>query len=111
MTGSLFLPRWAPGAPRIGCARHKMRHVPRDRAFDERSIEAGGSPLVLDARQHALDQIVVVLVPIGLEVEIGRHLGQPLVADVLDIFLHEPVVVVPADAGGAHRRLLGRDAI
>ena len=32
---------------------------------------------------------------------------QPLVADALDVFLHEAVVILPADAGGAHRGLLG----
>jgi hypothetical protein len=29
------------------------------------------------------------------------------VADALDVFLHEAVIVAPADAGGSHRRLLG----
>ena len=30
---------------------------------------------------------------IGLEVEVGGHLGEPLVADALDVFLHEAVTL------------------
>src|SRR5947207_2069247 len=64
------------------------------------------------ARQHAPQQIVVVLVAIGLEIEIFRYfgqtlVGQTLVADSFDMLLHEAVVVAPLDAGGAHSRLLG----
>ncbi len=43
----------------------------------------------------------------GLSVEIVGNFGQPLVADALDVFLHETVVVAPFDPGGAHRGLLG----
>ena len=32
---------------------------------------------------------------------------EPLIADLLDVLLHEAIVVAPADAGGADRRLLG----
>ena len=60
-----------------------------------------------DRLVHALEQIEIVLVAIGLEIEIGGNLAQPLVADALDVLLHEAVVVAPANAGGAHRRLLG----
>jgi hypothetical protein len=60
-----------------------------------------------NGRQHTLYEVVVVLVTIGLEVEIGGQFGQPLVADALDVFLHEAVVVAPADAGRTHRSLLG----
>ena len=59
------------------------------------------------AVQHAAQQIVVVLVAIGLEIEILRHFGEPLVADMFDIFLHELIVFAPCDPGRAHRRLLG----
>ena len=48
-----------------------------------------------------------MLVAVGLEVEVGGHLLEPLVADPLHVFLHEAVIVVPADARGPHRRLLG----
>ncbi len=81
--------------------------MPVDRLLDLLGLDAGRTFAARDAIQHALHQVVVVLVAIGLEVEIGRHLGQPLVADVLDVVLHEAVVGVPADAGRAHRRLLG----
>ena len=74
--------------------------------FARRGILSGTSPLV-DAGEHAPQQIVIVLVAIGLGIEIVRHFGQPLVADALDVFLHETVIVAPGDAGGAHRRLLG----
>jgi len=46
----------------FGAARRKMRHVPLDRALDQRGVDAGRSTFVRDALQHALDQIVVVLV-------------------------------------------------
>jgi hypothetical protein len=52
-------------------------------------------------------QIIIVLIAVGLGVEIVRHPGEPLVADALDIFLHEPVVVAPVDANRTHRSLLG----
>ena len=81
--------------------------MPVDRLLDLLDLDAGRAFPARDAIEHALHQIVVVLVAIGLEVEVGRHLGQPLVADVLDVVLHEAVVGVPADAGRAHRRLLG----
>jgi hypothetical protein len=60
-----------------------------------------------DRSKHSLQQIVVVFIAVRLGVEIVRHPGEPLVADALDIFLHESVVVAPVDASRAHRRLLG----
>src|SRR5580698_6875750 len=59
------------------------------------------------AVQHAAQQIVVVLVAIGFEIEIFRYFGEPLVTDVFDVFLHERVVFAPRDPGRAYRRLLG----
>ena len=38
---------------------------------------------LVDRSQHAPQQVVIVLVAIGLEVEIFRHLGEALVADRL----------------------------
>ena len=51
--------------------------------------------------KHAEKQIVVLFVAVGFEIEILRHLGQTLVANQFDIFLHETIVVAPGDAGGA----------
>src|SRR5436190_22222824 len=85
----------------------EIGHVFLDRALDLLAVDLGGRDAALDAIEHALHQVVVVLVAIGLQIEVGGHFPQPLVADVLDVLLHEAVVVAPADAGGAHRRLLG----
>src|SRR5947207_3646964 len=85
----------------------EIGHVLLDRALDLVAVDLGGRDAALDAVEHALHQIVVVLVAIGFEVEVGRHFPQLLVADVLDVLLHEAVVVAPANAGRAHRRLLG----
>src|SRR5208282_946673 len=57
--------------------------------------------------QHATQQIVIVLVAIGLQVEILRHFGEALVTDAFDVSLHESIVVVPRDAGRAYGCLLG----
>jgi len=48
-----------------------------------------------------------MLVPIRLEIEIRRHLGQALIADFLHIALHESVVGAPFDPLSAYSRLLG----
>ena len=48
---------------------------------DVLGVDAGWSDMAFHAVEHALDQIIVVLVAIGLQVEIGGHLCQPLVAD------------------------------
>src|SRR6202048_1987452 len=61
----------------------------------------------LDGFVHALKQIEIVLVTIGLEVEVGWYFGESLVADRLDMLLHEAVVVAPQHAGSPDRRLLG----
>jgi hypothetical protein len=60
-----------------------------------------------DRSKHSLQQIVVVFIAVRLGVEIVRHPGEPLVADALDIFLHELVVVAPVDANRTHCGLLG----
>ena len=61
----------------------------------------------LDGFVHALKQIEIVLVTIGLEVEVRWYLGESLVADRLDMLLHGAVVVAPQHAGSPDRRLLG----
>ena len=66
-----------------------------------------GHPALLNRIEHAPQQIVVVLVAVRFGIEILRQLGKPLVADTLDVLLHEPVVVAPVDAGGEHSRMLG----
>jgi hypothetical protein len=48
-----------------------------------------------------------VLVAVGLLVEVRRHAREPLIAEVLHVFLHETVVVAPIDAGRAHGGLFG----
>ncbi len=70
-------------------------------------LDLSGRLATRNAVEHALHQLVIVLVAVGLEVEVGGHLGEPLVADMLDVLLHEGVVVAPADAGGADGGLLG----
>src|SRR5207237_7753523 len=85
----------------------EIRHVLLDRALDLLAVDLGGRHAALDAVQHALHQIVIVLVAVGFEIEIGGDFFQLLVADVFDVLLHEAVVVTPADAGGAASGLLG----
>src|SRR5262249_23817790 len=62
---------------------------------------------LLDGIAHALEQIEIVLVAIGLKIKVGGNLAQALVADSLDVFLHEAVIVAPAQPGSAHGRLFG----
>ena len=76
-------------------------------AADVLGLDALGTLTARSGSQHAPHEVVIVLVAIGLKVEVGGHLGQPLVADALDVFLHEAVVIAPTDAGRTHRRLLG----
>src|SRR5208283_1266544 len=71
-----------------------------------RAAESFGDLALVNRSQHAPQQIIVVLIAIRLGVEIVGYLSQALIAYSLDVFLHEAVVVVPVDAGGAHRRLL-----
>ena len=67
----------------------------------------GGVVRVSRGGGHAAQQIGVVLVAIGLEIEIGGQLGQPLVAHLFDVLLHETIVSAPRNSVGAHGRLLG----
>jgi len=57
-----------------------VRHVAADRALDVLGLDAGGSLTARNASQHALHEVVIVLVTVRLEVEIGGHFGQPLEA-------------------------------
>ncbi len=52
---------------------------------------------------HAQDQVLVVLIPVGLQIQIRGHSGQPLITDVLDVALHETVIGAPQDTVSTHR--------
>src|SRR5215207_4629548 len=81
--------------------------MPVERLPDRFTADALWRPALLDCIVHPAEQVEIVLVAIRLEIEIGGDFAQALVADMLDVALHEPVVVTPANPGGTHRRLLG----
>jgi hypothetical protein len=60
----------------------------------------------LDCPRHALKQLSIVLVTIGLQIEIGRDLGETFVTNMLDVALHKIIVIVPIDSACAHGGLL-----
>ncbi len=70
-------------------------------------VDTGRMLALGDRGGHALEQLDVVLVAIRLEIEVVGNLGQPLVAHLLHIFLHEAIVIAPGDSGGPHRGLFG----
>jgi hypothetical protein len=57
-----------------------VRKVSPDRELARLDITAGGSLTARNASQHALHEVVIVLVTVRLEIEIGGHFGQPLEA-------------------------------
>jgi len=75
------------------------------------AAKALGHPALVNRDEHAAQQIVVVLVAVRLRIKILWELGEPLVADALDVLLHEPIVVVPVDASARTAACSARVAI
>ena len=54
-----------------------------------------------------MQQLSVVLIAVWFDVQIERQLREFLVASILDVLLHEPVVLPPGDTFSAYGCLLG----
>src|SRR6202050_3145667 len=104
--GARGAPRWRPPSFHrllqrrgpAGAERFVAANVLADFAGGMTQLAAAktlGHPALADNEEHAAQQIVVVLVAVRLRIEILWQLAEPLVADALDVLLHESVVVAP----------------
>ncbi len=94
----------------LGASRsHRFRLA----TTDTRSIQVVSCLILFDRASSSVraDLRGVVFVAIGSEVQVCRRVDDTLVIHGLEMFLAEAVVIVPGEAGGANRGLLGAERV